>query len=198
MGALPIFLVAASIRLLILLITQMHENPYRYETTNIAQAIVAGGGFSDPYICPTGPTGHLAPLFPTWLTSLLLLVGPARWHLITSLFGIAVVSSMWAALPLASSVFGLRLCWRCFRGNDWRPSATREANRDTPGLGEHVCRCAFVGGAIVAVRLHRSGKAAVAPVTCGLRHGIAWGAMLLLYPSAGPLLPAMDLPHLDR
>jgi hypothetical protein len=47
-----------------------------WETVSIARSLAAGNGFSNPYAAlPTGPTAHLAPLFPAMLAALLRVFG---------------------------------------------------------------------------------------------------------------------------
>lgn len=42
-----------------------------FETTAVARALAAGRGFSDPFDVSTGPTAHLAPLYPALLGGIL-------------------------------------------------------------------------------------------------------------------------------
>jgi hypothetical protein len=61
---------------------------FAQENGNIAQALVEGRGFSDPFRQGTGPTAWLAPVYP------LLLAGIFR------VFGIFTVGAFWAAVAL--------------------------------------------------------------------------------------------------
>src|SRR5277367_3880245 len=60
-----IFALSWTVRIAIVLVTGAHRqavNPV--ETVLVAESLAAGEGFSNPYGCRTGPTAHLAPVYP--------------------------------------------------------------------------------------------------------------------------------------
>jgi hypothetical protein len=73
--------------------------PY-IETVYLARSIAAGQGFSNPFGCLSGPTAHLAPVFP-YLMSVVYRMFPQGHHqeLAIRILRITIVSLIYALLP---------------------------------------------------------------------------------------------------
>src|ERR671912_310662 len=106
-----IFLVALSVRLLVMLYMQSFQIQdtweFGFETGRIASSIASGQGFSSPLKGPSGPTAWLPPIYPYMLAG------------IFKFFGIYSVDSALVALTL-NSVFSALTCV-----NDFLPSAAK-------------------------------------------------------------------------
>jgi hypothetical protein len=73
------------------------------EPQKIADAIVRGNGFSNPFLLPTGPTAHLAPGFPGLLAGIYKLFGEGVTGLfIADAVNAAVSATVGALLPVAA------------------------------------------------------------------------------------------------
>jgi hypothetical protein len=105
-----VFVVALAIRLFFL--TLLPEDALRpntdWEPDAIAMSLVTVGQFADPYIVPTGPTAHMAPVFPLILAliykvfGITMLAGIASW-----LFRMMAQSAIWGLLPWIGERVGL-------------------------------------------------------------------------------------------
>ena len=96
-----IFAVAWLLRVAVVLFTRSYKDPQPVvEMGHVVLSIVAGLGFSNPFGCVTGPTSHLAPVFP-YLLSLIYRVLPAgdARELAVKIFRITLVSLAYALLP---------------------------------------------------------------------------------------------------
>jgi hypothetical protein len=81
-----------------------------HEGINVARSIASGKGFADPYCCPTGPTAHLAPGYPT-LTGVIFRLLPNREArgIAMGLVASTASSLAWAMLPLLGLQIGAPL-----------------------------------------------------------------------------------------
>ncbi len=105
-----VFTVALAIRLFFL--TLVPEDALRpstdWELDSIAMSIVTRGEFADPYVLPTGPTAHLAPIPPAILAliykvfGITMTAGIAGW-----LFRMLAQSAIWGLLPWIGERTGL-------------------------------------------------------------------------------------------
>ena len=105
-----VFTVALAIRLFFL--TLVPEDALRpstdWELDSIAMSIVTRGEFANPYIVPTGPTAHLAPIPPAILAliykmfGITMTAGIAGW-----LFRMLAQSAIWGLLPRIGERTGL-------------------------------------------------------------------------------------------
>ncbi len=70
------------------------------EPVLVARSLAAGEGFSNPYGCMTGPSAHLAPVYPFLLSEIYraLPAGSSR-ELTVFIFGTTIVSLMYCLLP---------------------------------------------------------------------------------------------------
>jgi 4-amino-4-deoxy-L-arabinose transferase-like glycosyltransferase len=100
LGAL-IFGLSWTVRVALLLFTGSYLQPVNpVETVLVAENLAAGQGFSNPYGCTTGPTAHLAPVYP-FLLSLIYRVFPSgsSRELASFLFAATLISLAYALLP---------------------------------------------------------------------------------------------------
>jgi len=105
-----VFTVALAIRLFF--ITLVPEDALRpstdWELDSIAMSIVTTGEFANPYVLPTGPTAHLAPIPPAILAliyklfGITMTAGIAGW-----LFRMLAQSAIWGLLPWIGERTGL-------------------------------------------------------------------------------------------
>jgi hypothetical protein len=105
-----VFLIALAIRLFFLtLIPRDALQPSTdWELDAIAISLATTGEFADPYIVPTGPTAHLAPIPPTILAliyqifGITMTAGIAGW-----LFRMLAQSAIWGLLPWIGARVGV-------------------------------------------------------------------------------------------
>ncbi len=100
-SALLIFTASCVVRIFLI----FHEGAYRQpvnpvETVLVATSLASGGGFSNPYGCITGPTAHLAPVYP-FILSLVYRMFPqgSSRELAIYLLSTVIVSLAYAFLP---------------------------------------------------------------------------------------------------
>jgi hypothetical protein len=83
-----LFVLALVSRLGVALALRLYRTQLRVEVHKIALSLAKGRGFSDPYLIPTGPTAHQAPLYPMLLDGVYILLGSGQggrsvstsWH----------------------------------------------------------------------------------------------------------------------
>jgi hypothetical protein len=105
-----VFLLAFSIRLFF--ITLVPEDALRpstdWELDSIAMSLATTGEFANPYILPTGPTAHLAPIPPAILALIYEVFGITKTAGIAGwLFRMLAQSAIWGLLPWIGARTGL-------------------------------------------------------------------------------------------
>lgn len=68
------------------------------EISRIAHSLAVEGTFANPYIVPTGPTAHHAPMFPLLLAAIYKMVSPAAWLEARTALNIILASLSCAAI----------------------------------------------------------------------------------------------------
>ena len=177
--------VAFVIRAVLLYATKPYAITMSYEPNNVAQAVAAGLGLANPYGCVTGPSGHLAPLFP-WFSGALLAITGAYWGLAKSLVSITVVSLLWAAMPRASRMLGFTRAAGVLAGF---AGALLPVAMSTELRGDWEAPYIAAALLIVAMQAVRVERMPVLRATAGVRHGFWWGVFLLGMPNALLLIP---------
>jgi hypothetical protein len=96
-----IFAVSWTLRIALVLAIGSYRQPVNaVETVQVARSLAAGEGFSNPYGCITGPTVHLAPVYPFLLSLIYRTLPPGSSRELTVfILGITIVSLMYALLP---------------------------------------------------------------------------------------------------
>ncbi len=98
------FLVAFGLRIATAVATQDYAEPAVGEALLVAHSVAVNGVFGNPYQFPTGPTAHLAPVYPYFL-ALLMALHPA-WSFATWLYivlGATGSALVWSMLPYISA-----------------------------------------------------------------------------------------------
>ena len=104
-----IFASSWTVRIILLLVTRAHWQPVTpAEIALVAENLAAGKGFSNPFGCTTGPTTHLAPVYP-FLLSLIDRVFPSRnsRELASFVLAATFTSLAYAMLPWLATRLGL-------------------------------------------------------------------------------------------
>jgi len=171
-----------------------HGNvPYGPETARVGFYLYTEGGWVNPYIClRTGPSAHVAPLFPLLLAALYHVFGngPAGSYAF-QLAEATVLTLEIAALPLVAEALGVDIMAGFVAavlavfglGRDWH----LEGN--FVGLlliVTTVLACKYLR-TIENAKATREGKSPLieSPATLTVAMGVLWGAVLLTNPSAG-------------
>lgn len=106
-----IFLLAAAVRTLLLALwAPQHPDFYRLggEIGRVAMSLLHSGQFADPYMIPTGPTAHPAPLSPALLALIYHAFGMgAAAGYVRALLGIVSSSVLCASMPWLACRLGL-------------------------------------------------------------------------------------------
>ena len=106
-GAL-IFLVTALVRIATMIGTGLHRELFVAELQKTAQSLAFGGVFGNPYLIPTGPSAHAAPVYTVLVAGIYYLFGgDLHGQLILFLFNIALTGLQFALIPLAAQAMGL-------------------------------------------------------------------------------------------
>jgi hypothetical protein len=116
---LVIFCLAFAIRAFLLTkIPERYILPHnRWEIPAIVMSLYETGEFANPYLIPSGPTGHAPPLYPAWVSLLYRIFGISlRAGYIQWLFDIAFDSTVFAMLPWLAARFGLGWPAGCLGG----------------------------------------------------------------------------------
>ena len=94
-----IFLVAIAVRVAMGIALGAFNVPPNGEMTAVAESIAATSVFGNPNRVPSGPTAHVAPVYPYLLAGLLKATGPVSFRPFVTTLNIVVASLLWAALP---------------------------------------------------------------------------------------------------
>ena len=103
-----IFALALAVRIGLILITGDYRRTELFEMERVARSIAYTHQFANPYLAPTGPTGHLMPGYALVLSTVFILFSsPALAELVKQVLACTVSSLLYALLPFASESFGL-------------------------------------------------------------------------------------------
>ena len=184
MGCL-IFLLAFGVRLGLILAFKTYLNPFDSEVTNVAKSLATTGVFGNPYKIPTGPTAHVAPIYP-FVASFAYLIfgtgikgGVARQilncmfsSLHYSLFpAVAVECGLERRIGFLASLFGALIPLHFL---------------NEIGVGEASCAAlALIGLSLLTLRYWRQSDFTLRGA---IVQGLCWGGGLLLAPALSPIL----------
>ena len=187
-----ILLLAFVIRFDTVLNSGLHRRVIRtFETQAVAESLVKSGSFADPFRTPTGPTAHIAPVFPLLLAALIRATpDDAAYELTKEVLSAAAASLHYALLPILALALGMeRRTGIVAAGVSLAVFALLPANvkpLETQGSWEHTwTACGIVALAILAAfALQKPALPAAAA------WGVGWGIFLLLIPTMAPIFPA--------
>lgn len=108
-AVLGIFFLALVTRLALVLLTGSYHDLERSELERVALAVAHGEGFANPYMIPTGPTAHVAPVYALLLALVFRTCGAGvLGELVKQSLCCTVTAVQYALLPLAARAFGFR------------------------------------------------------------------------------------------
>ncbi|HEX8984521.1 MAG TPA: hypothetical protein VF767_03790, partial [Bryobacteraceae bacterium] len=179
-----LFALAALTRIALCWWVWTHLESRRIEIHQLAISVAEGRGYGNPYVEPTGPTAHVAPGYPLLLAALYSLFGTGRDGDLAELaLGALTMSVLYALLPLVAralgfsertgivaAAIGIAVPYNFvleLRGGDASAAA--------------LCLASL---ALITARLWRSGRFTA---SAGARHGLVWGAGLLIAPALLPV-----------
>ncbi len=104
-----IFALSWTVRIALVLFTGAHRQPVNpVEMVLVAESLAADEGFSNPYGCKTGPTAHLAPVYPFVVSLIYRLFPPgSSRQLATFMLSTTFASLAYALLPWLAIRLGL-------------------------------------------------------------------------------------------
>ncbi len=183
MAGCVIFLIAAVLRFVVAYKTDVYRAPSYGETVCVARSINSTGNFADAFCASTGPTAHLAPIYPYFLAFILRLF-PSDLQFTAAITAVGVLGSalLWSLLPMAAERMGLGIAAGVLGGSLGAANVLRHYT-EFDGQWEAVSAAiALVLLCLLTLRVDLSERAAPA-----LGWGCAWGAGLLLLPSLLPV-----------
>lgn len=158
------------------------------ELVGVAHALAAKGAFADPYKFPTGPTAHVAPVYPFALSLLYRVFGFSEAAELVKELLVTLASALeYALLPAAALAFGFP--WRAgllagFAG------ALLPLFPYLETKGEWEGPYGALALLLIAMSVARAGLRLDVTDRAAAWRGIAWGFALLLAPAVLPALAA--------
>ena len=168
------------VRIAFALAAKTYDEPAFGEAVMVARSIADSGSFANPFAVPTGPTGHVAPLYPYLLAAILKFLPWGHAFAVASMVLAVLGSSLvWAALPVAAESLGID--WRAGAAggllgalNLFRHSVELNGVWEAPYAG-----LALLGLTVLTFRWRD--RLTGAPRSLAL--GGCWGAAMLLQPA---------------
>lgn len=184
-----IFAAAVIIRLLIALATHAFSGIPLGEAFNVAKSIASTGHFANPYAVPTGPTAHVAPVYPYLMSGAIRFFGDgAGMHVFLTVAAIICSSAVWASLPFLARRLGLPAIVGIIGGSlgaaDPLPHYT-----ELDGNWESLVAALGVAWLVAAVYGYRAHM----PYRAALWLGLAGGALTLTNTASVTILAACSL-----
>lgn len=181
--AVSIFFLALAVRLSIAITTHLYSAAASGEALSVARQIAHAGAFANPFNVETGPTAHVAPVYPSALSLLVKLFpdeSALRWALIiASSVGTALI---WSLLPACAAALGMEYSVGIIAGLYGAIWPFRHAV-ELAGCWEAAwAGLALMGLAIITLRFNSGNM----PARRALWLGTLWGAGMLLEPSLFP------------
>jgi hypothetical protein len=106
--ALLVFLLAIAIRVSFMIVLHTYRELERTEVVNTAVSLASGHGYANAYSPDSGPTAHMAPLYPILLSVIFRFAGVGSTAaFLQQLFGCLMISLAYALLPMLAVASGL-------------------------------------------------------------------------------------------
>lgn len=178
--AVLLFAVAWGIRLAYFLLLRRYDVFLRSEVEQVAASLAAGTGFANPYAVPTGPTAHVAPLYPFLLSLVYRLFGTGQSaEVAEQLLTVTCASLGYALLPVVARSCGLPVM-AAVAGGALGALAPVHFLVETQGKESALSGLVLIG---LLLLTRQRGLA-------GVWVGLAWGVALLLSPAFFPVMLA--------
>jgi hypothetical protein len=190
-AAAAIFALAFVARVFVLFAAHTWPQTEHLEVTAVATSIARGEGFSNPFAAyPTGPTAHVAPLYPYLVAGILSVFGPSAGDLIKQLLACATSAAIYAYVPALAVMTGFSRKVGILAGFLGAVSLV-SIEVEVVGKWEgHLGALLFVIAITFWLRHIRSGKLSASKAALS---GIVWGFLFLTSPSFITVLCALCL-----
>ena len=184
-----IFLLGFSVRLALLIVTDTWPDAENYELVHVAWSVARGDGFSNPFQSGnTGPTAHVAPVYPYLLAAIYKTFGFINFaDLVKQVLACAVASLTFALLPAVAQAAGIARRVGILGGTI---GALTPMSIDVEVIGRwetHIATLLFVLALLYWLRHFRQGALSWRQ---GALSGFLWGLLLLTSPSFVTVLSA--------
>jgi len=180
-----VFLLAAAVRLT-LIFGFHHYEIGRPEPIRIAISLAADGSFANPYKVPTGPTAHVAPLYPALIAPLYVAWGnTARADLARFALNALAASVEYALLPFVAGALGLGVWTGILAGLG---GALIPLHLWPECMGDFETTWVALFLEVATILFARFLRAPRLDWKRAARGGLLWGAGLLLSPNVLPVL----------
>jgi hypothetical protein len=156
------------------------------ESQAVADSLSRSGRFANPFLYETGPTAHVAPVYPFYLAALMRLFPDDRSYKIAKeLLSALAASVQYALLPLLAVGIGFSRRVGILAGllaiGTFLALPRNLLTLETQGSWEHVhAGLGLVGLCILIAHILRQRRFTL---RFAIANGVAWGAYLLLIPS---------------
>jgi hypothetical protein len=189
-----IFLCAFTIRLGLGFATDAFDRRPAGEVANVARALAAGQGFANPNGVASGPTVHVAPLYPLLLSQAIAHIPPRQVPDVVTTLNITIASLVWALLPSVSLALQLPPAVGILGGFIGALSPTNHWTELNGYWGSTSAGLALLIGILATAGFARKPGS----MRGGAALGLLWGLILLLQPAALPVLIAVAAVMLGR
>ena len=166
--------------------------PRGIESQAVADSLSRSGQFANPFSYETGPTAHVAPVYPLYLAALMRLFPDDRSYEITKeLLSALAASIQYALLPLLAVGIGFSRRVGILAGllaiGTFLALPRNLLTLETQGSWEHVhAGLGLVGLCILTAHIFRERRF---NLPFAIATGVAWGTYLLLIPSMALVFP---------
>jgi hypothetical protein len=180
-----IFMLALGIRLGLIFAFKTYLNPFNAEVTKVAKSLATTGVFGNAYAIPTGPTAHVAPMYPVIVSLVYLILGTSikggiAHQILNSIFS----ASHYSLLPAVAVECQLKKNIGCMAGLFGALIPIHFLNEI--GGGEASCAAlALIGLSLLTLRYWRRSDLSF---RAAIIQGLCWGSALLLAPAFIPIL----------
>jgi hypothetical protein len=175
-----LFVIAAAVRLGLAIVVGAFQRQPAGEIFAVAQSIVGNGVFGNPGGLPSGPTAHVAPIYPYMLAALLKLTSNTFFPTLVTMLNILVASCLWALLPATAVRLGLPRHAGVVAGTLGAVNPLRHWVELNGYWEATLSGLALMG--MVAFTFDR--RATWTKWSTALSLGVGWGLLVLLQPAA--------------
>jgi hypothetical protein len=190
-AAAAIFALAFAVRVFVLFAAHTWPETDHLEVTAVATSIARGEGFSNPFAAyPTGPTAHVAPLYPYVVAGIFSMFGPNVGDLIKQLLACIISAAIYAYVPALAVMTGFSRSVGILAGFIGALSIV-SIEVEVVGKWEgHLAALLFVVAITFWLRNIRSGELSAGRAALS---GLVWGLLFLTSPSFLTVLCALCL-----
>jgi hypothetical protein len=182
--SIAIFLFAFLTRLILIVHLQQYKELDRPEAIRVAISLSEKGTFANPFPTPTGPTAHVAPLYPMLLSVIFRIFGTGtEGEFVKQMLTCAAAALQYALLPLVAAAWGINPRIGVLAGIIGGSFSLAHIWYDLETKGNFELLFTSLSLILLCLFTARSLKAEHQKITDGILTGVASGFILLLAPN---------------